>query len=440
MHRVTADLPGMRSSFLVNGTTYTMSIPSASTFLKSGWQIDSIVTCDTCHTYSGATGPHGATMKVNIDPAYPNPYKVVNGSESFTAQLSANSPTGMSMSKNGSSRANIICEKCHVLKTSSGSWSNVAHKEHDDRGREGSFCNQCHVAIPHGWGRPRLLGYVSDPAPYRTWVGTSGAKDGGLARVTLKNYTPSNWGKSDCGAGCSSSRHPLSGSSWPNIMNQAPSMTTGTVSGKVTDSSTGAAISGATVALSDGKSTSTSSGGNYSMVAVDEGTYTLTVSATGYNTWSGSVTVTAGQTRIANVALVATSSGAGVSTNLALSGTATASSTDGSDSPSRAIDGNTSSYWRSRSGSTQWLRVDLGSSKGVSKIVINWDGSRYARAYRVETSSDGSNWTTRYSTTSASSGTKTHTFSAVDARYVRLYCTSANDSHYRVREFEIWNF
>ncbi len=435
LHRVRADLPGMRSSFVVNGTTYTWTLPTASSFLKSGFAYDTIVTCDSCHTYTDVSGPHGATMKVNIDPAYPNPYKVVNGSETFTAQLSKNSSTGMSMTKGGSSAAKIICEKCHDLNGTGSNFSNKAHDEHDDRGREGAFCNQCHVAIPHGWGRPRLIGYTSDASPYRTWVGTSGAKDGGLARISIKSYTPSLWDKQDCGAGCSSSRHPLTGSSWPNQMALPPSQS-GTVSGKVTDAATSANISGATVSLSNGASTTTASDGTYSIAGLAGGTYTMTVSKSGYTTWSGPVTITVGTTTTQNVALTA----AVTATNWARTGTASASSTDGSNSPSRAIDGSTSTYWRSSSGGTQWLRVDLGSSKSVSKVVVNWNGSYYAKAYRIETSSDGSTWTSRYSTSSGTSGTKTHTFTAVDARYVRVYCTSANSGHYRINELEVWNF
>lgn len=427
LHRVRADLPGMRSTFRVNTTNYTWSLPSASSFLKTGYTYDTIVTCDSCHVYSGTTGPHGATMKVNIDPAYPNPFRVVTGGSSSTAQLSANSPTGMSMSDNGSSRANIICEKCHNLRTSGGSWSNVAHKEHDDRGREGSFCNQCHVAIPHGWGRPRMLGYTTDAAPYRT-------SSGGLQRISIKSYTPSNWQKSDCGAGCSSSRHPYSGSSWPNVMGQVAAPTTGVISGKITNAS-GTAVSGATVMVGTATTTSASDG-TYSVANVPEGSQTVSVSATGYTTWTGTVTVTAGSAVTLNVNLSMQST----AVNLARTGTASASSTYSSSyAASKAIDGSTSSYWRSSSSGTQWLRVDLGSTKSVSKVVVNWSGSYYARSYRIETSSDGYSWTSRYSTSSGTSGTRTHSFAAVNARYVRVYCTSANYSNYRVNEFEVWD-
>jgi len=72
---------------------------------------------------------------------------------------------------------------------------------------------------------------------------------------------------------------------------------------------------------------------------------------------------------------------------------------------------------------------------------VKWyDSTYYARGYRIETSTDGASWTSQYSTTSGSSGAKAHTFAAVNARYVRIYCTSANSSSYRIGEFEVWNY
>lgn len=427
MHRVRSDLPGMRSSFVVSGATYSWSLPPASSFLKSGYTTSSMVLCSDCHAYSGAAGPHGSTMKVNIDPAYPTDYNALGG-ESATVQLSNSSPTGMSKTKNGSSAAGVICEKCHDLLVGS-SFSNAVHKEHDDRGSDGAYCIHCHTAIPHGLGRPRMLAYTTDAAPYRT-------PTGGLQRVSVKSYTPSSWSKSDCGAGCSSGRHPLSGTSWPNQM-VAPPSTTGAISGKITASSGGAAISGATVTLSSGATASSASDGKYSFAGVSPGAYTLSVSKAGYVTWSGPVNVSAGSTTTQDVTLAPQPT----PVNLALGGSASASSVYSTTyGASKAIDGSSSSYWRSSSGGTQWLRVDLGSAKSVSRVVVNWGSYYYARAYRVETSVDGSNWTSQYSTSSGSSGAKSHSFSATNARYVRIYCTSANSSSYRVNEFEVWDF
>lgn len=430
LHRVSADLPGMRTSFAVNGSTYTWSLPSASTFLKTGWTTSSMMECSDCHSYSGATGPHGATMQVNIDPAYPSPFPVVAGT-SRIAQLSPSSPTGMSMSDGGSTPAGVICEKCHDL-TNGSTWSNIVHKEHDDRGREGGYCNHCHTGLPHGWSRPRLIGYATDATPYKTTTG-------GIQRITLKSYTPNSWQKSDCGAGCSSGRHPLSGSSWPAVDSGTtpPAPTAGTVSGTVKDSATNAAIAGATVTIGT-KTATTSSTGAYTLTDVAAGSYAISVTASTYNAWTGSVTVTAGATTTYNITLVKTSATPTVS-NLARTGTASASSTDsGSYAASKAIDGSTSTYWRANGSRTEWLRVDLGSTKIVSSVVVDWYSTRYARTYRVETSTDGSTWTSQYSTADGNGGIDTLKLSSVSARYVRVYMTRANDGDYRIREFEVW--
>ena len=76
------------------------------------------------------------------------------------------------------------------------------------------------------------------------------------------------------------------------------------VGGTVQDSATGAAIAGATVALTPGNATPTTTGltGAYSFAGVPNGTYTLAITAAGY--WSTNETVTvAGQDVTKNVAL-----------------------------------------------------------------------------------------------------------------------------------------
>jgi len=444
VHRTSAELPGMRSSFVVDGATYTWTLPSASTFLKSGWSTDSMMSCDSCHTYSGAEGPHGATMKINIDPAYPNPFKVTTGSQSFTAQLSPNSPTGMSMTEKGSSPAGIICEKCHDLRGSS--WSNVVHKEHDDRGIEGGYCNQCHVGIPHGWGRPRLIGYTSDPSAYATWAGT-GRDGGGVTRISLKSYSPSNWNKSDCGAGCSSGRHPLSGSSWPFVdggTTPPPSPTTGVVTGRVSDASTTVGVAGATVSVG-GTAVTTSADGTYSVVDLPEGSYSVSVSATGYTTWTGSVSVSAGSTTTKDVALtpVTTPQPGG---NLALGKRFSATDTEGwSYSPDRAGDGDLDTYWWSDNNGNdddrERLWVDLESTYQVSKVEIAWYGSLWARDFRVQVSRDGRDWSEVYRTERGEQGTSIVSFSARDARYVRVECRrtgTGRDNGYGIAELRVF--
>jgi hypothetical protein len=76
----------------------------------------------------------------------------------------------------------------------------------------------------------------------------------------------------------------------------------GTLSGTVTDAQTGNAVSGATAGDGSGSAT-TDAAGHYSIAGVMEGTYTLTISATGYVGQSQSVTVGPGATVTTNAVL-----------------------------------------------------------------------------------------------------------------------------------------
>jgi acid phosphatase len=71
--------------------------------------------------------------------------------------------------------------------------------------------------------------------------------------------------------------------------------TAGAFTGHVTNANTAAAIAGATVSFSGG-STTTDSNGAYSFSNVAPGTYSVTVSATGFTSQTGSVTVSSGAT------------------------------------------------------------------------------------------------------------------------------------------------
>jgi beta-glucanase (GH16 family) len=102
--------------------------------------------------------------------------------------------------------------------------------------------------------------------------------------------------------------------------------------------------------------------------------------------------------------------------------TATASSTENAGTPaSAAVDGNTGTRWSSAAADPQWLQVDLGATATVSQVVLNWE-TAYATAYQVQTSGNGSTWTTAYSTTTGPGGTQTLTVNG-SGRYVRLYTT-----------------
>jgi len=82
--------------------------------------------------------------------------------------------------------------------------------------------------------------------------------------------------------------------------------TTGTLQGTVTDATTTAPISGATITIVGGPSTTTNTSGFYQFTNVAPNTYDVTASAAGYNpSTANGVTVTAGNTTIQDFALTA---------------------------------------------------------------------------------------------------------------------------------------
>jgi hypothetical protein len=87
--------------------------------------------------------------------------------------------------------------------------------------------------------------------------------------------------------------------------------------------------------------------------------------------------------------------------------------------PGRGNDGNSSTRWSSDWLDGQWWQVDLGSTKQVNQVTINWE-TAYAPQYKIQTSTDGTNFTTQATVNITASGTQTTTFPTVGARYVRV--------------------
>src|SRR5687767_5320605 len=102
---------------------------------------------------------------------------------------------------------------------------------------------------------------------------------------------------------------------------------------------------------------------------------------------------------------------------------ATASSTEGAGTPaSAAVDGNPGTRWSSAFSDPQWIRVDLGSTAAISRVVLTWEGA-YARAFTIQTSADGTAWTTVHTTTAGTGGTQDLAVTGT-GRYVRLHATA----------------
>ncbi len=103
-----------------------------------------------------------------------------------------------------------------------------------------------------------------------------------------------------------------------------------------------------------------------------------------------------------------------------------------------ATDGNSATRWASSYSDPQWIQVDLGSSKSLSRVVLNWEAA-YARAYQVQVSDDASTWRTLSTVSNGDGGTDTLTVSG-SGRYLRVYATQrATEWGYSLWEIAAYN-
>jgi lysophospholipase L1-like esterase len=124
--------------------------------------------------------------------------------------------------------------------------------------------------------------------------------------------------------------------------------------------------------------------------------------------------------------------------NLALNKSITASSVNGSNIASNAVDGNLSSYWSSAAGDPQWLAVDLGSVQNINRAKWIWTAS-YGKSYQIQVSTDDTNWTGVYNTTNGMGDTNSVIFAPTNARYVRIYGNASSlGSGYGIYEFQVY--
>jgi hypothetical protein len=126
------------------------------------------------------------------------------------------------------------------------------------------------------------------------------------------------------------------------------------------------------------------------------------------------------------------------STNLALNRPTLSSSNEtAAFSPNLAVDGNGGTRWSSAFSDPQWIRVDLGTSRAINRVVLRWEAA-FARGYQIQTSTDGNTWTTIRSTTAGAGGVEDFAVTGT-GRYVRMNGTArATQWGYSLWEFEVY--
>ncbi|WP_209439714.1 discoidin domain-containing protein [Streptomyces flavochromogenes] len=118
---------------------------------------------------------------------------------------------------------------------------------------------------------------------------------------------------------------------------------------------------------------------------------------------------------------------------------ATASSAEAAGfEASLAVDGDTGTRWASAEGvDPQWIRVDLGASHALSRVRLTWEAA-YGKAYRIQTSNDGTNWTDVHSTGTGDGGVDDLAVTGA-GRYVRMLGTARGTAYgYSLWEFEVY--
>ena len=158
------------------------------------------MTCSDCHASdvtSDPKGPHGSAAP-----------KMLKGPRRYWPNRASGTPWTLRDIKDGANNwsSNLFCVNCHPLYTN-GNWKNEAHDAHEGRraGDKDIQCIACHVVVPHGTKRSRMIGYASEEAPYN--YGGAGTYDKLVIEGFRKASGTNNYSKSNCNSratGCHS--------------------------------------------------------------------------------------------------------------------------------------------------------------------------------------------------------------------------------------------
>ncbi len=115
---------------------------------------------------------------------------------------------------------------------------------------------------------------------------------------------------------------------------------------------------------------------------------------------------------------------------------AVASSVECSDTAAdKAVDNNLLTRWSSQFADPQWIYIDFKTAKTFSTVTLNWE-TAYAKAYKIQVSSDAANWRDVYSTMTGDGGIDTINIGTQTARYIRMYGTQRGTQW----GYSLWEF
>jgi len=126
--------------------------------------------------------------------------------------------------------------------------------------------------------------------------------------------------------------------------------------------------------------------------------------------------------------------------NVALHQPVTVSSTLSTNTPgSAAVDGDPTSAWTSLAADPQWIAVDLGVTRDLSRVRLCWN-TNSASSYAIQISPDGTNWTGIFNMNNDLGGIEDILVSG-RGRYVRIYGTvqGLSGNGYSLSELEVYS-
>ncbi|MBB3114499.1 O-glycosyl hydrolase [Paenibacillus phyllosphaerae] len=122
--------------------------------------------------------------------------------------------------------------------------------------------------------------------------------------------------------------------------------------------------------------------------------------------------------------------------------TATASSTNGSDTASQALDGSSSTRWANGTAQTadQWFQVDMGSAHTFNKISLDAgpNSGDQLRQYSVYASNDGVNWGTPIASGTGIGQDVQIYVPSRTARYLKVTQNGSDSNWWSIAEFRVY--
>jgi hypothetical protein len=102
------------------------------------------------------------------------------------------------------------------------------------------------------------------------------------------------------------------------------------------------------------------------------------------------------------------------------------------------VDGNNTTRWSSPYTNIHYVVIDLGSVYALKNIVLNWEAA-FGKSYQIQVSTDSSNWTTVYQTTTGNGAKDILTNLTGTGRYVRMLLTERGTQWgYSLYEFQVF--